>query len=105
MFIFEGREIKTDADGYLKNSHEWCESMVSLLAKQENIILTEQHWEIIRFIREFYLEFNTSPSIRMLVKAIARKYERILVIAAIFIAFFQKARRSKQQNLPVYLSQ
>ncbi|WGL99322.1 sulfurtransferase TusE [Arsenophonus sp. aPb] len=74
MFIFEGREIKTDADGYLKNSHEWCESMVSLLAKQENIILTEQHWEIIRFIREFYLEFNTSPSIRMLVKAIAKKY-------------------------------
>ncbi|HGJ5890323.1 MAG TPA: TusE/DsrC/DsvC family sulfur relay protein [Arsenophonus apicola] len=74
MFIFEGSEIKTDADGYLKNSHEWCESMVYLLAKQENIILTEQHWEIIRFIREFYFEFNTSPSIRMLVKAIAKKY-------------------------------
>ncbi|VAY02293.1 Sulfurtransferase TusE [Arsenophonus endosymbiont of Aleurodicus dispersus] len=74
MFIFEGREIKTDADGYLKSSQEWCESMVYLLAKQENIILTEQHWKIIRFIREFYIEFNTSPSIRMLVKAIAKKY-------------------------------
>lgn len=74
MFIFEGREINTDADGYLKNSQEWRESMVYLLAKQENITLTEQHWEIIRFIREFYLEFNTSPSIRMLVKAIAKKY-------------------------------
>lgn len=74
MFIFEGREINTDVDGYLKNSQEWCESMVYLLAKQENITLTEQHWEIIRFIRKFYLEFNTSPSIRMLVKAIAKKY-------------------------------
>lgn len=74
MFIFKDSEIKTDANGYLKNSQEWCESMVYLLAKHENIILTEQHWEIIRFIRKFYFEFNTSPSIRMLVKAIAKKY-------------------------------
>ncbi|MGP1928457.1 MAG: TusE/DsrC/DsvC family sulfur relay protein [Arsenophonus sp. NC-WZS1-MAG3] len=74
MFIFKDREINTDADGYLKNSQEWCESMVFFLAKQENIILTEQHWEIIYFIREFYLEFNISPSIRMLVKAIIKKY-------------------------------
>ncbi|MGP1954868.1 MAG: TusE/DsrC/DsvC family sulfur relay protein, partial [Arsenophonus sp. NC-QC1-MAG3] len=74
MFIFKGREINTDTNGYLKNSQEWCESMVFLLAKQENIILTEQHWEIIYFIREFYLEFNISPSIRMLVKAIVKRY-------------------------------
>ncbi|MFP3019200.1 MAG: TusE/DsrC/DsvC family sulfur relay protein [Arsenophonus sp.] len=74
MFIFEDREIKTDADGYLKNSQEWNESMVYVLAIQENLILTEKHWEIIRFIREFYLVFNTSPSIRMLVKAISKKY-------------------------------
>ncbi|BGI51182.1 MAG: sulfurtransferase TusE [Arsenophonus endosymbiont of Ceratovacuna japonica] len=74
MLIFKNREIKTDTDGYLKNSLEWHESMVFLLAKQENIILTKQHWEIIYFIREFYLEFNTSPSMRMLTKVISKKY-------------------------------
>ncbi|OAT22833.1 tRNA 2-thiouridine synthesizing protein E [Proteus myxofaciens ATCC 19692] len=48
--------------------------MVPTLAEIEEIELTEQHWEIIRFVRQFYLEFNTSPAIRMLVKALAQKY-------------------------------
>ncbi|AMA65061.1 Sulfurtransferase TusE [Candidatus Arsenophonus lipoptenae] len=74
MVIFKGREIKTDADGYLKNNKEWCEDLVYILAKEENIILTEEHWKIIRFIREFYLEFNTSPPIRLLIKEITKKY-------------------------------
>ncbi len=74
MLVFEGQEIETDAQGYLKNSSDWHEAIALLLAEQEEITLTEQHWEVIRFIREFYKEFNTSPAIRMLVKAIAQKY-------------------------------
>ena len=74
MFVFEGREIATDPHGYLLNVQDWHESMVPLLAEQEEIILIEQHWEVIRFVRDFYLEFNTSPAIRMLVKAITQKY-------------------------------
>ncbi|AXW88583.1 sulfur relay protein TusE [Lonsdalea britannica] len=74
MFTFEGRVIETDAQGYLKNSQDWQEEMAPLLAEQEAIILTEAHWEVLRFVRAFYLEFNTSPAIRMLVKAMAQKY-------------------------------
>ncbi|OWO84569.1 sulfurtransferase TusE [Photorhabdus luminescens] len=74
MLVFEGQEIETDAQGYLKNSSDWQEAIALLLAEQEEITLTEQHWEVIRFIRDFYKEFNTSPAIRMLVKAIAQKY-------------------------------
>ncbi|PHM28060.1 sulfurtransferase TusE [Xenorhabdus budapestensis] len=74
MLVFEGREIETDAQGYLKNSSDWKEAMAPLLAGQEDITLTEQHWEVVRFVREFYEEFNTSPAIRMLVKAISQKY-------------------------------
>ncbi|EOG1983613.1 TPA: sulfurtransferase TusE [Proteus mirabilis] len=74
MFVFNGQQIETDSHGYLKNSNEWIEEMVPILAELEEIELTEQHWEIIRFVRQFYLEFNTSPAIRMLVKALAQKY-------------------------------
>ncbi|KPD01871.1 sulfurtransferase TusE [Moellerella wisconsensis] len=74
MLVFEGQEIETDAHGYLINSELWREEMVPLLAESENISLTDEHWEIIRFVREFYLEFNTSPAIRMLVKAVAKKF-------------------------------
>ena len=42
-----------------------------IIATNDNIELTEAHWEVIRFVREFYLEYETSPAIRALVKAMA----------------------------------
>ncbi|KHT58775.1 sulfur transfer protein TusE [Photobacterium gaetbulicola] len=74
MLEFEGKQIATDAHGYLKNTDDWCEALVPVLADEEGITLTEAHWEVVRFVREFYQEFNTSPAIRMLVKAMAKKY-------------------------------
>ncbi|WP_278807876.1 sulfurtransferase TusE [Obesumbacterium proteus] len=74
MLEFAGRQIETDAQGYLLNSSDWSEELVPLLAMEEGIELSEAHWEVVRFVREFYIEFNTSPAIRMLVKAMTQKY-------------------------------
>ena len=74
MFIFEGNEIETDSEGYLKDTTQWSEAMADVIAAQEGITLAVEHWEVERFVREFYLEFNTSPAIRMLVKAMANKF-------------------------------
>ncbi|MDR7940553.1 sulfurtransferase TusE [Enterobacter soli] len=74
MLSFEGKEIETDADGYLKESSQWSEALAELIAEKEAITLSPEHWEVVRFVREFYLEFNTSPAIRMLVKAMANKF-------------------------------
>lgn len=74
MLEFEGHIIETDAQGYLMDSANWNEALALILAEQEGISLTEAHWEVVRFVRAFYLEFNTSPAIRMLVKAMAQKY-------------------------------
>jgi tRNA 2-thiouridine synthesizing protein E len=71
---FNGREIETDAQGYLKNSTDWQEALAEVIAQQEKIELTEAHWQVIHFVREFYLQYNTSPAIRMLVKAMGQKY-------------------------------
>ena len=74
MFSFEGNEIETDSEGYLKETTQWNEAMAEVIAGQEGITLSVEHWEVVRFVREFYLEFNTSPAIRMLVKAMANKF-------------------------------
>lgn len=74
MLIFEGREIETDSEGYLKNSREWSEPLAQAIAEKESIELSPEHWEVVRFVRDFYLEFNTSPAIRMLVKAMGNKF-------------------------------
>lgn len=74
MLTYEGREIETDSEGYLKDTTAWSEALAPLIAEKEGITLATEHWEVVRFVREFYLEFNTSPAIRMLVKAMANKF-------------------------------
>ncbi|ADP12180.1 MULTISPECIES: TusE/DsrC/DsvC family sulfur relay protein [Erwinia] len=71
---FNGKEIARDAQGYLKSTTDWNEDLARELAAEEEIELSEAHWEVVHFVRAFYLEFNTSPAVRMLVKAMAQKY-------------------------------
>ncbi len=73
-FLYNGQEIATDKAGYLLDYTQWNEGMVAYLAEQENIEMTEAHWEVVRFVRAFYEEYETSPAIRALVKAMANKF-------------------------------
>ena len=73
MFEFAGRTIETDPQGYLKQHQEWQPAMVELLAAQEGIVLSSEHWEVVQFVRDFYLKYNTSPAMRPLVKAMAKE--------------------------------
>lgn len=68
------QNIELDHAGYLLDHNLWDEELVLKLAQIEEIELTESHWEVIRFVRGFYLEFNTSPAIRALVNAMKQKF-------------------------------
>ncbi|MDN2481161.1 TusE/DsrC/DsvC family sulfur relay protein [Vibrio agarivorans] len=74
MFVFKEKQIETDAQGYLLNHTDWQPEMIEVLAEMEGIELTEAHLEVVHFVREFYEEFNTSPAVRMLVKAMEKKH-------------------------------
>lgn len=74
FITFEQQQIPTDKAGYLLNVEDWQPELAPVLAATENIELDESRWEVVNFVREFYLEFNTSPAIRALVKAMANKY-------------------------------
>lgn len=74
MLEFNGTQIETDKEGYLLDSQNWSEDLAPVIAEQEGIELTEPHWEVVHFVRNFYLEYNTSPAIRPLVKAMGNKY-------------------------------
>jgi len=71
---WQGKSIALDKNGYLLDYREWDEALVPELANRENINLTDAHWEVVRFVREFYLKFDTSPAVRALVKAMATSY-------------------------------
>lgn len=74
MLIFNDTEIETDGDGYLNDFDVWSDALAAAIAEKEDIVLTPEHWEVVRFVRHFYQEYNTSPAIRMLVKAVGQKF-------------------------------
>nr|WP_226813649.1 TusE/DsrC/DsvC family sulfur relay protein [Candidatus Profftia lariciata] len=74
MLKLTGRRIATDVQGYLLNIDDWSEDLVPLLAKKECLNLSQAHWNVIRFIRTFYLEFNITPAIRILISEMNKKY-------------------------------
>ncbi|ABO23884.1 TusE/DsrC/DsvC family sulfur relay protein [Shewanella loihica] len=71
--MYGDSQIPTDPQGYLKNVSDWSEELAVLIATEEEITLTAAHWEVVHFVRDFYMEFKTSPAIRVLVKAIGQK--------------------------------
>lgn len=74
MIELNQQQFPTDEFGYLKNLADWSPALAEVIAEKEGIRLSDEHWEIILFVREFYAEYKTSPAIRMLVKALAQKF-------------------------------
>lgn len=68
-----GKTYETDEEGYLVNLGDWNEEVAAFLAQQEAVNLTDSHWEVINFLRDYYNEFQIAPAVRVLTKAIGKK--------------------------------
>ncbi|MRX26637.1 TusE/DsrC/DsvC family sulfur relay protein [Kangiella sp. HZ709] len=69
-------DLKRDKEGYLLNSEQWSEQVARAIADDEDLDLNEDHWQVIHYVRNFYEEFNTSPSIRPLVKYLQQEWSK-----------------------------
>jgi len=64
---------KKDDEGYLIDPQDWNEEVAKQLAIQENIQLTEDHWDAIRFMREYYADHQIAPDVRHVTKHLAER--------------------------------
>lgn len=68
--------ISRDAEGYLLKLTDWNQQIANAIASKENITLTKEHWLIINILRDFYQEYHTSPTIRVLLKLLNTKIDK-----------------------------
>jgi TusE/DsrC/DsvC family sulfur relay protein len=68
-----GKSYETDEEGYLVNLADWNKDVAEYIAKTENVNMSEQHWEVVNFLREYYDEYQIAPAVRVLTKAIGKK--------------------------------
>lgn len=68
---FAGRDVFFDLEGFLVDPSQWSEDLAALLVRESGIdFLDENHWWVIRFIRDYYLQNGRAPLHRELKKGI-----------------------------------
>lgn len=58
-------------EGFLEDAYAWTPDVAIAIAHEDGLELSDNHWEIIEFLRDFYTEHEVSPpSNRLFVKAV-----------------------------------
>ncbi len=57
--------VDLDPEGYLTDAVQWDETIAQDIAAANGIpILSERHWVVIRFMRDWYITTGSPPSLR-----------------------------------------
>lgn len=73
-FIVDETAIEDDPEGYLMQLETWSEDLARERARAEDLELTPQHWEIIRFLREYYRMHGPAAHARNVMQALERRF-------------------------------
>ncbi|MCB2017811.1 MAG: TusE/DsrC/DsvC family sulfur relay protein [Hydrogenophaga sp.] len=68
ILMVKGRPVETDSEGYIRHLEDWSEDFVQALAAQEGLTLTDEHWQLVQFLREFYAEHGVQAQVRAMIK-------------------------------------
>ncbi len=71
-YDYNGAVVETDEEGYLQEISLWTPDLADLIAKDENIDMTDEHWEVVNFLRDYYEEYQIAPAVRVLIKSIKK---------------------------------
>ena len=72
-FEVNGKTYETDEEGYLANLSDWNADVADHMATTDDCDLSEYHWEVINFLRDYYEEYQIAPAVWVLTKAIGKR--------------------------------
>jgi tRNA 2-thiouridine synthesizing protein E len=72
------QSIEVDEDGFIQEPDKWTESVAKVLAGTEGVNeLTERHWQLINYLRDYYKKFGIAPMIRKMCKEVGMKLNEV----------------------------
>ena len=69
---FQGKQYEVDEDGYLTNLDDGSKELAEHIAKTEDVVMTDAHWEVVNFLRDYYQKYQIAPMIKILVKEMGK---------------------------------
>lgn len=74
----ENAQIEIDEDGFIQEPTKWSEQVATALAATEGVSeLTERHWQLINYLRDYYQKFGIAPMIRKMCKEVGMKLSEV----------------------------
>jgi len=71
-------KLEVNEEGFLANPDQWNTEIASFLAGEDGINeLNEEHWAVINYIRDYYLEKKLAPMVRLICKTTGFKLKHI----------------------------
>ena len=72
-----GKTIEVTEAGYLVDLNDWDQAVAQQLAAEEGIeALTDQHWDVLHYLREEYINNNgNQPMERAILRVMAEKWD------------------------------
>ena len=73
-----GKKFELDEDGFMVDPEQWTEEVAQYFAPGEGINqLTEDHWKVINYVRNYYKQFQIAPMVRKLCKETGNSLKNI----------------------------
>ena len=70
----DGKTIHLSEAGWLEDLSEWSEQVAYGIAKNENVELGDEHWDVINTAREYFEEYGTVAEPRVFSKLMKEKF-------------------------------
>lgn len=64
------QQIRVDREGFLLDPQDWTEGFATTAASQDGLNLTETHWALIRYFRDYYRTHEEHPDMNTLVQTL-----------------------------------
>ena len=83
---FGGIEIEIDEDGFIQEPDKWTREMAEDLGKLEAAYaqgenrMSEDHWKIVDYLRNYFIQYEIAPPIRMLTKQTGFELKKIYAL-------------------------
>ena len=73
----DGKSVATNENGFLENPDDWSQSVAEAMAATEDLALTQEHWDVIHYLREEDFSNNgNQPNNRTLLKKMGSLWDR-----------------------------
>ena len=70
-----GKTLETTENGFLVSQDDWDRDVGEAIAAAEGVSLTQDHWDVIEYLREAFFEHNgEQPNNRAILKAMQEKW-------------------------------